>query len=153
MDGKGWTVHFRLGVECLSILVVLITNEGRTEREIDRRIRVAFAIMWTLFWSVVMGVESVYRSVYIPTLTYGHALLVVTERYPPATHRNNHHCHSLCLIIWTSHLKPQALHNTCGMLAFNREMEFFISHCAILLELIPVSCPCQLCFWWGLGRT
>ncbi|MEJ4846145.1 hypothetical protein SKA08_15585, partial [Enterococcus faecium] len=47
----------------------------------------AAAVMRTLHWSVVLKIElsvkaklSIYRSIYVPTLTYGHELWVVTER-------------------------------------------------------------------------
>ncbi|TWW59969.1 hypothetical protein D4764_05G0000590 [Takifugu flavidus] len=55
-------------------LGVLFTSEGRMEREIDRR-------------SVVVKRElsrkaklSIYRSIFVPTLTYGHELWVMTKR-------------------------------------------------------------------------
>ena len=57
------------------------------EREIDRRIGAASAVMRTLHGSVVVKRElsrkaklSIYQSIYVPTLTYGHELWVVTER-------------------------------------------------------------------------
>ena len=52
------------------------------EREIDRRIgAVSAAVMQALYWTVLVKKElSIYRSVYVPTLTYGHELWVVTER-------------------------------------------------------------------------
>ena len=60
---------------------------GKMEWEIDRWIRAASTVMWTLKWSVLVKREpsqkaklSIYRSVYVPTLTYGHELWVVTER-------------------------------------------------------------------------
>ena len=66
---------------------VLFTSEGKMEQEIDRRIGAASAVMRMLKRSVVVKIElsqdaklSIYRSIYVPTLTYGHALLVVTER-------------------------------------------------------------------------
>ena len=56
------------------------------EREMDRRIGVASAVMRALYRSGVVKKElsrkaklSIYRSIYIPTLTYGHKLGVVTE--------------------------------------------------------------------------
>ncbi|KAL0161456.1 hypothetical protein M9458_045181, partial [Cirrhinus mrigala] len=62
-------------------------NEGRMEREIDRRIGAASAVMRSLYRSVVVKKElsykaklSIYRSIYVPTLTYGHELWVMTER-------------------------------------------------------------------------
>ena len=55
---------------------VLFTSEGKMEREMDRRIGAASAVMRALYWSVVV----IYRSIYVPTLTYGHELWVVTGR-------------------------------------------------------------------------
>ena len=74
-------------VEEFKYLGVLFTSEGGMEREIDRRIGAAAAVMRTLHWSVVVKKElsrkaklSIYRSIYIPILTYGHEAWVVTER-------------------------------------------------------------------------
>ncbi|XP_061624939.1 uncharacterized protein ntng2a isoform X3 [Phyllopteryx taeniolatus] len=74
-------------VEEFKYLGVLFTSEGRTEWEIDRRIVAASAVMRTLYRSVVEKKElsrkaklSIYRSIYVPTLTYGQELWVVTER-------------------------------------------------------------------------
>ncbi|KAK0142873.1 putative uncharacterized transposon-derived protein F52C9.6 [Merluccius polli] len=57
------------------------------EREIDRRIGAASAVMRTLHGSVVVKRElsrkaklSIYQSIYVPALTYGHELWVMTER-------------------------------------------------------------------------
>ncbi|KAK7913334.1 hypothetical protein WMY93_013545 [Mugilogobius chulae] len=57
------------------------------EREIDRRIGAASAVMQSLYRTVVVKKElsrkaklSIYRSIYVPTLTYGHELWVTTER-------------------------------------------------------------------------
>ncbi|TWW77601.1 hypothetical protein D4764_12G0009910 [Takifugu flavidus] len=74
-------------VEEFKYLGVLFTSEGRMEREINRRIGAASGVMWTLHWSVVVKRElsrkaklSIYRSIFVPTLTYGHELWVMTER-------------------------------------------------------------------------
>ncbi|TWW69645.1 hypothetical protein D4764_18G0004510 [Takifugu flavidus] len=56
-------------VEEFKYLGVLFTSEGRMEQEIDRRIGAASAVMRTL-----------HRSIFVPTLTYGHELWVMTER-------------------------------------------------------------------------
>jgi len=68
-------------------LGVLFTSEGKMEREMDRRIGAASSVMRALYRSVVVKRElsrkvklSIYRSIYIPTLTYGHELWVVTKR-------------------------------------------------------------------------
>ena len=74
-------------VEEFKYLGVSFTSEGRREREIDRRIGAASAVMRTLHRSVVVKRElsrkakfSILRSIFVPTLTYGHELWVVTER-------------------------------------------------------------------------
>ena len=74
-------------VEEFKYLGVLFTSEGRMEREIDRWIGAASAVMRSLYRSVVVKRElsrkaklSIYQSVYVPTLTYGHELWVMTER-------------------------------------------------------------------------
>ncbi|KAK3548003.1 hypothetical protein QTP70_001912 [Hemibagrus guttatus] len=74
-------------VEEFKYLGVLFTSEGRMGREIDRRIGAAAAVMRSMYRSVVVKKElsrkaklSIYQSIYIPTLTYGHELLVMTER-------------------------------------------------------------------------
>ncbi|KAK0141121.1 Smoothelin-like protein 2 [Merluccius polli] len=68
-------------VEEFKYLGVLFTSEGRMEREIDRRIGAASAVMRTLHGSVVVKRElsrkaklSIYQSIYVPALTYGHEL-------------------------------------------------------------------------------
>ncbi|KAK3511173.1 hypothetical protein QTP70_032217, partial [Hemibagrus guttatus] len=65
----------------------LLTSEGRMDREIDRRIGAAAAVMRSMYRSVVVKKEltrkvklSIYQSIYVPTLTYGHELWVMTER-------------------------------------------------------------------------
>ncbi|XP_054621698.1 uncharacterized protein vopp1b isoform X1 [Dunckerocampus dactyliophorus] len=85
--------HLQVGDEILPqveefrYLGVLFTSEGRMEREIDKRIGAASAVMQTLHRSVVVKRElsqkaklSIYWSIYVPTLTYGHELWVMTER-------------------------------------------------------------------------
>ncbi|XP_055016887.1 AP-5 complex subunit sigma-1 isoform X2 [Boleophthalmus pectinirostris] len=73
-------------VEEFKYLGVLFTSEGRMEREIDRWIGAASAVMWSLYRTVVKrelsrkAKLSIYRSIYVPTLTYGHELWVETER-------------------------------------------------------------------------
>ncbi len=93
LDRKKVACPLRVGGELLpqveefKYLGVLFTSEGRMEREIDRRIGAAAAVMWSLYRSVVVKRElsrkaklSIYRSIYVPTLTYGHELWVMTER-------------------------------------------------------------------------
>ncbi|KAK3505725.1 hypothetical protein QTP70_020346, partial [Hemibagrus guttatus] len=74
-------------VEEFKYLGVLFTSEGRMDREIDRRIGAAAAVMWSMYRSVVVKKELsrkakllIYQSIYVPTLTYGHELWVMTER-------------------------------------------------------------------------
>ncbi|KAI3351447.1 hypothetical protein L3Q82_020304 [Scortum barcoo] len=74
-------------VEEFKYLGVLFTSEGKMEREMDRRIGAASAVLQTLVRSVVVKRElsqkaklSIYWSIYIPTLTYDHELWVMTER-------------------------------------------------------------------------
>ncbi|KAK3572192.1 hypothetical protein QTP86_025596, partial [Hemibagrus guttatus] len=74
-------------VEEFKYLGVLFTSEGRMDREIDRRIGAAAAVMRSMYRSVVVKKElsrkaklSIYQSIYAPTLTYGHELWVLTER-------------------------------------------------------------------------
>ncbi|TWW63621.1 hypothetical protein D4764_03G0006290 [Takifugu flavidus] len=74
-------------VEEFKYLGILFTSEGRMEQEIDRRIGAASAVMRTLHRSIVVKRElsqkakfSIYQSTFIPTLTYGHELWVMTER-------------------------------------------------------------------------
>ncbi|KAK3538885.1 hypothetical protein QTP86_018754 [Hemibagrus guttatus] len=74
-------------VEEFKYLGILFTNEGRMDREIDRRIGAAAAVMRSMYRSVVVKKElswkaklSIYQSIYVPTLTYGHELWVMTER-------------------------------------------------------------------------
>ncbi|KAK3543057.1 hypothetical protein QTP70_010553 [Hemibagrus guttatus] len=73
-------------VEEFKYLGVLFTSEGRMDREIDRQIGAAAAVMRSMYWSVVVKKElsqkaklSIYQSIYVPTLTYGHELWVMTE--------------------------------------------------------------------------
>ncbi|KAK3513052.1 hypothetical protein QTP70_000210 [Hemibagrus guttatus] len=68
-------------------LGVLFTSEGRMDREIYRRISAAAAVMRSMYRSVVVKKELsrkakllIYQSIYVPTLTYGHELWVMTER-------------------------------------------------------------------------
>ncbi|KAK3510880.1 hypothetical protein QTP70_022839, partial [Hemibagrus guttatus] len=74
-------------VEEFKYLWVLFTSEGRMDREIDRRIGAAAAVMRSMYRSVVVKKELsrkakllIYQSIYVPTLTYGHELWVMTER-------------------------------------------------------------------------
>ncbi|KAK3575378.1 hypothetical protein QTP86_025782 [Hemibagrus guttatus] len=88
-------------VEEFKYLGVLFTSEGRMDREVDRRIGAAAAVMRSMYQSVVVKKElsqkaklSIYQSIYVPTLTYGHELWVMTERVfffspqSPLTHKS-----------------------------------------------------------------
>ncbi len=65
-------------VEEFKYLGVLFTRDGMMEREINRRIGAASAVMWSMYRSVVVkelsckAKLSIYRSIYKPTLTYVH---------------------------------------------------------------------------------
>ncbi|KAK3539790.1 hypothetical protein QTP70_013235 [Hemibagrus guttatus] len=93
LDRKKVACTFQVGEELLpqveefKCLGVLFTSEGRMDREIDRRIGAAAAVMRSMYRSVVMKKElsrkaklSIYQSIYVPTLTYGHELWFMTER-------------------------------------------------------------------------
>ncbi|KAK3517289.1 hypothetical protein QTP70_002930 [Hemibagrus guttatus] len=74
-------------VEEFKYLGVLFMSEGRMDREFDRRIGAAAIVMRSMYQSVVVKKElsqkaklSIYQSIYVPTLTYGHELWVMTER-------------------------------------------------------------------------
>ncbi|XP_042604086.1 uncharacterized protein LOC122141275 [Cyprinus carpio] len=74
-------------VEEFKYLGVLFMSEGRMERENDSRIGAASALMRLMYLPVVVKKElscklklSIYLSIYVPTLTYGHELWVMTER-------------------------------------------------------------------------
>uniref|UniRef100_A0A3B3QGI4 Reverse transcriptase domain-containing protein n=1 Tax=Paramormyrops kingsleyae TaxID=1676925 RepID=A0A3B3QGI4_9TELE len=93
LSRKRVACSLRVGEEVLpqmgkfKYLGVFFTSEGRMEWEIDRRIGAASAMMQALHRSVMVKKElsqkaklSIYRSIYVSTLTYGHELWVVTER-------------------------------------------------------------------------
>ncbi|XP_056158173.1 casein kinase II subunit alpha isoform X2 [Lampris incognitus] len=64
-------------------LGVLFTSEDRMVREIDRRIGAALAVMRMLYQTVVVKRELSQKaelSIFVPTLTDGHELWVVTKR-------------------------------------------------------------------------
>ncbi|KAK3546888.1 hypothetical protein QTP86_003816 [Hemibagrus guttatus] len=74
-------------IPTVKYLGVVSTSEGRMDGEIDRRIGAAAAVTRSMYWSVVGKKElsrkaklSIYQSIYVPTLTYGHELWVMTER-------------------------------------------------------------------------
>ena len=68
-------------------LGVLFASEGTMEREIGRRIGAAGAVLRSLYRTVATKRElsrkaklSIYRSIFVPILTYGHEGWVMTER-------------------------------------------------------------------------
>ncbi|KAK5873269.1 hypothetical protein PBY51_018325 [Eleginops maclovinus] len=68
-------------------LGVLFSSEGTMEREMGRRIGAAGAVLQSFYRTVVRKRElsqkaklSVYRAIFVPTLTYGHEGWVRTER-------------------------------------------------------------------------
>ena len=73
--------------EKFKYLGVTFSSDGRQDSELDIRIGKASAVMRQLNRSVIMKRElctaaklSVFNSVYVPTLTYGHECWVMTER-------------------------------------------------------------------------
>ena len=73
--------------EKFNYLGVSFSSDGRQNSELDTRIGKASAIMRQLHRSVILKRElctkaklSVFRSVYVPTLTYGHECCVMTKR-------------------------------------------------------------------------
>jgi len=73
-------------VEKLKWLGVVLTSAGRRNEEIDTRISEANAVLRELYRSVVTKRElsntakvSVFKSVFVPILTYGHECWVMTE--------------------------------------------------------------------------
>ncbi|KAK3518142.1 hypothetical protein QTP70_033233 [Hemibagrus guttatus] len=87
LDRKKVGGEFLPQVEEFKYLWVLFMSEGRMDREIDRRIGAAAAVMRSMYRSVVVKKElsrkaklSIYQSIYVPTLTYSHELWVMTER-------------------------------------------------------------------------
>ena len=74
-------------VEKFKYLGVVFTSGGRRSEEIDIRVGKANAVLREFYWSVVRKRElsntaklSVFKSVVVPILTYGHAFWVMTER-------------------------------------------------------------------------
>ena len=83
----------RVGIEFLpqvkkfKYLGVLFASEGKMELEVGRRIRAAGAVLHSLYCTIVMKIElsrkakvSIYQSIFVPTLTYGHKSWVMIER-------------------------------------------------------------------------
>ena len=68
-------------------LGILFSSEGTREREMGQRIGAAGAVLRSLCRTIVMKRElsqkaklSIYRSIFIPTLTYGHEGWIMTKR-------------------------------------------------------------------------
>ena len=73
--------------EKFKYLGVTFSSDGRQDKEMDKRIGKASAVIRQLYRSVVLKRElctkaklSVFRSVFVPTLTYGYECWVITER-------------------------------------------------------------------------
>jgi len=73
-------------VEKFKYLGVVFTSDGRRKEEIDKWIGKANAVLRELYRSVVTKQElsktaklSVFKSVFVPILTFGHESWVVTE--------------------------------------------------------------------------
>ncbi|XP_061769787.1 uncharacterized protein LOC133560831 [Nerophis ophidion] len=85
---KRMECHLRVGeenlpqVEEFKYLGVFFTSEGIVDCKINRRIGAVSSEMRTLYPSVVVKKAklAIYRSIYVPILTYGHELWVMTER-------------------------------------------------------------------------
>jgi len=74
-------------LEKFKYLGVVFTSDGRQSKEIDTRIGKASAVLRELDRSVVTKWElsntaklSIFKSVFVPILTYGHEYWVITER-------------------------------------------------------------------------
>ena len=68
-------------------LGVAFTSDGRQDSELDTRFGKASAVMRALHYSVVMKRKlskkaklSIFKTVFVPILTYGHEFWVMTER-------------------------------------------------------------------------
>ncbi|KAK3517495.1 hypothetical protein QTP70_012574 [Hemibagrus guttatus] len=79
--------HVTLGDLETSVMEICFNNLTVHNIEIDRRIGAAAAVMRSIYRSVVVKKELsrkakllIYQSIYVPTLTYGHELWVMTER-------------------------------------------------------------------------
>ena len=73
--------------EKFKYFAVTFSIQGRQDNELDTRIEKVSTVMLQLFRSVVLKRElfttvkfSVFRSVFVPTLTYGRECWVMTER-------------------------------------------------------------------------
>lgn len=71
-------------LEDFKYLEVLFTSEGRIECEIDRLVSAAAGVVWSMYQSAMVK-ELIQQArlnlvIYAPTLSYGHELLVMTER-------------------------------------------------------------------------
>lgn len=71
-----------LQVEDFRYLRVLFTCDGRSQNEVDRQIRAVTAVMQEAAKRnlSLKAKLSIYKSICVPTLNYGHELWVVTER-------------------------------------------------------------------------
>ena len=74
-------------VEKFEYLRVTLASDGRQDEEMDTRIGKACAVMRALHYSIVMKPElskkaklSIFKTVFVPILTYGHESWVMTER-------------------------------------------------------------------------
>ena len=75
------------GIKKFKHLGIAFTSHGRQDEELDTRIGKASAVMRALHYSVVLKLElskkakvSIFKTVFIPILTYGHESWVMTER-------------------------------------------------------------------------
>ena len=75
-------------VEKFKYLGIAFTSDGKQDEELDTQIDKASAVMRALHYSVVMKRElskkaklvSIFKTILVPILTYGHESWVMTER-------------------------------------------------------------------------
>ena len=75
------------GIKKFKYLGIAFTSDGRQDKELDTRIGKASAVMLVSHYSVVMKFQSskkaklsIFKTVFVPILTYGHESLIMTER-------------------------------------------------------------------------
>ncbi|KAK3558133.1 hypothetical protein QTP86_009867 [Hemibagrus guttatus] len=118
----GGEVHPQM--EEFKYLGVLFTSEGRMDCEIDRRTGAAAAVMRSMYRSVVVKKElsqkaklSIYQSIYVPTLTYGHELWVAEMSFLRRVVRHSLRDRVRSSVTWEElRVEPLLLHIERGQL-------------------------------------
>ncbi|KAI3377398.1 hypothetical protein L3Q82_008588 [Scortum barcoo] len=126
-------------VEEFKYLGVLFTSEGKMDgREIDRRIGAASAVMRSVYRTVVVKKKElsrkakllIYRSIYVPTLTYGHELwggVPGVSHREEASGKTQDTLERLCLSTWPGNASgippPEELEEVSGTSAFDGTFE------------------------------